>query len=166
MSTNLTAALFYAALSLPAPYGDKEPADARQYRLSELAVAIDDASDGDPERAAALLTMAWFETRLSRRVHEMGPRPDTKGFAISLWSLHSWNLLPHEEWATLGGLAGTRDAAFAADRVLQWARARCYSVSGMYSLVATGKRCTWKGARNRVWLHKKLLATLEEANDN
>lgn len=164
MSSSLVSAIFYAALSLPAPYGEKEPADARQYRLSELAVAIDEASDGEPERAAALLTTAWFESRLSRRVHEQGPRKDTKGWAISLWSLHSWDLVPHEEWSALGGVAGTRDAAFAADRVLQWARARCYSVSGMYALYATGKRCTWKGARNRVWLHKKLLATLQEAD--
>jgi len=161
VSTSLTAAIFYAALALPQPYGENEPSDARQYRLSELAVAIDDASDGEPDRAAALLTIAEAETLLSRRVHEMGPRKDGRGWAISLWSLHSTPLVPYREWRTLGGLAGTQAAAIAADRVLTWARERCGSVHGMFAMYATGKRCSWKGASNRVWQYNRILKQLE-----
>lgn len=163
MSTSLTAALFYAALALPVPYGENEPVDAREYRLSELAVAIDDASDGEPDRAAALLTIAWYESRLSRRVHEKGPRKDTRGWAISLWSLHTWNMVPYAEWQLLGGLGGTAQAAAVADRVLRWARERCGSIRGMFALYATGKRCSWKGSASREWQYRKILAKLEES---
>lgn len=163
MSTSLTAAIFYTALALPAPYGEQEPPDARQFRLAELAAAIDNASDGEPDRAAALLTTAWYESRLSLRVHLQGPRRDTKGFAISLWSLHSTPMVPHVEWKALGGLDGTQDAAFVADRVLQWARERCRSLTGMYSLYATGRTCKWRGARQRAWTHGKILKRLEAA---
>lgn len=163
MSTNLVSAIFYAALSLPSAYGEKEPADARQYRLSELAVAIDNAADGEADRAAALLTMAWYETRLSRRVHEMGPRKDTRGWAVSLWSLHVWQMVPYADFVTFGGIGGTQGAAYAADRVMRWARERCRSVAGMYALLATGRKCSWKGAWERARLHKRVLATLEEA---
>ena len=161
MSTTLTAAIFYAAIALPQPYGENETSEAREYRLSELAVAIDVASDGIPELAAALLTTAWAESRLSRKVHESGPRKDTRGWSISLWSLHSWRLLPWSEWKTLGGLEGTKRAAVAAARVLAWARARCGSVAGMFGMYATGKTCSWKGSAARVWQYNRILRNLE-----
>jgi hypothetical protein len=161
VSTNLVSAIFYAAMALPPPYGENEPPDARQYRLAELAVAIDDASDGVPELASALLATAWDETRLSRKVHEKGPRKDTKGWAISLWSLHTWRLVPYAEWKTLGHIEGTKRAALVAARVLTWARARCGTVAGMFAMYATGKSCSWKGAGNRVWLYNRILRQLE-----
>ncbi len=161
MSSPLVVPIFYVALALPQPYGEKEPPDARQYRLAELAVAIDDAADGEPERAAALLTTAWSESRLSRRVQAQGARKDTVGWAISLWSLHSWDLVPYSEWKTLGGLAGSSRAAVAADRVLTWCLERCGTISGMFALYATGKRCTWKGAPQRAHLYGVILRRLE-----
>lgn len=157
MATPLTIPIFYALLALPPAYGEAESVSAREVRLATVAVAIDEATDGDDELSAALVTEAWHETRLSRRVHEMGPRKDTSGYAISLWSLHSWNLVPYSEWVMLGGLSGTAPAAEAAARVLRFAKDRCRSWPGAFALYATGKRCSWKGAAGRAYTFRRVL---------
>lgn len=153
MASLLTVGVYLALSALPPAYGEPEP--ARDARLGQLAVDITSATE-DTEEAAALVMLAWEETRLSARVHAMGPRRDTRGHAISLWSLHSWNLVPYTEWRTLGGIEGTGRAAVAAVRVVRWSRARCGSWEGAFALYATGKRCRWSGAPNRAWQHRRI----------
>lgn len=156
-ASQLVTAIYLALQALPPAWGEVEEPMARDVRLANLAVAIDEATDGEEELAAALVIEAWHETRLSLRVHRMGPRKDTRGYAISLWSLHSWALVPYSEWRTLGGLEGTPRAAHAAARVLRWSRARCGSWQGAFALYATGRSCRWSGAAQRDWQHRRVL---------
>jgi len=172
---DLASALVAVALSLGGPYGDREPANYRAARVERIAYAIADASHrsdwpGTPtELAAASLTKAWFESwRFSLWVHRSGPRKDVGGYAISLWSLHSWRLVPYREWRTLGGLDGTERSAVAAARVLTFARIRCGAnradwVSATFSLYATGKRCRWSSVGPRVTVYRKIHRALQDA---
>ena len=169
MASPLVIGIYLALQALPPAYGEQEDPNARDARLADLAVAIDEAADSDDqteaeELAAALVVEAWEETRLSVRVHRMGPRKDTRGYAISLWSLHSWTLVPRSEWLTLGGLEGTTRAAHAAARVLRWTRARCGSWSGAFALYATGRTCRWKGAAQREWQFRRVLRWMRSVN--
>lgn len=157
MPSPLTLGVYLALQALPPAWGEVEDPMERDGRLATLAVAIDDASDGEVELAAALVTEAWWETRLSARVHRMGPRKDTRGYAISLWSLHSWTLVPYQEWRTLGGLEGTPRAAQSAARVLRWSRQRCGHWQGAFALYATGRSCRWRGAAARDYTHRQVM---------
>jgi hypothetical protein len=167
----LTAAIYYALLALPRPYGETESSDARESRLATLAVDIDIASqiptwDGEQdELAAALITEAWEETRLSARIQAMGPRHDTKGLAVSLWSLHETRMVPRREWVTLAGFAGTPRAAWAAARVLVDFRHRCRSWIGAFSMYANGRSCRWKGAGQREWMRRRVLTWMRAASN-
>lgn len=170
--SSLAHAILVALATLPAPYGEGEQPDEREARLGRVAAAIEDAST-DPdwpgtrlELAAALVTKAWWESGLALRVHRAGPRKDNGGHAISLWSLHSWKLVPYAEWKTLGGLEGTERSADVAARVLSFARNRCGAarkdwVFATFSLYATGRTCSWKGARSRVWTYRRVLEQIE-----
>lgn len=172
MSSGLASAILVALSTLPATYGEGEEPEEREARLGRIAAAIEDAST-DPnwpgtrlELAAALVTKAWWESGLALRVHRAGPRKDKSGFSISLWSLHSWRLVPHSEWKTLGGLEGTEQSAKVAARVLSFARERCGATRrnwafATFSLYATGRTCSWKGARDRVWTYRRVLEQLK-----
>src|SRR5690349_17300686 len=130
-------AAFAVARKLTRPWGEKESDADRDVRLRLIAESITTATDdqvaaGDwpmgeeLELDALLLTLAYFESwRFSRRVHLGGARKDSIGYAISLWSLHTWRLVPYAEWKTLGGLDGTARSASAAGRVVAWARGFC-----------------------------------------
>lgn len=90
---------------------------------------------------------------------------DRGGFAISLWQLHTWRLVPFAEWRGLGGLEGTEASAHAAARVLSFARSRCGAHRGDWreatlALYATGKRCKWSGAASRAWLERRVEAKI------
>lgn len=161
---SLAVGIYLALVALPPAYGETESSVAREIRLADIAVAIDAASETD-EEAAALAMEAWYETRLARKYHVMGPRKDTRGHAISLWSLHSWTLVPYQEWRTLGGLDGTPRAAVAAARVLRWSRKRCGSWEGAFALYATGRSCRWSGASQRAWMHRRILRQIRSVGD-
>lgn len=174
---NLAAALVAAALALPGPYGDREPAERRHERVTKIAESVAHAAESEPawpgapdELAALSLTLAWFESlRFSRWVHESGPRRDVGGYAISLWSLHAWARLPHERWKGLGGIAGTGRAATAAAEVITWARLRCgphrYDwPEATTALYATGRSCIWRGSRDRAWVYRRVLAQMRASS--
>ncbi len=166
MPSALATPIFYALLALPRPYGEVEAPEDRDARLARVAVAIDDASEGDDEMAAALVSFGWHESKFSARVEAMGPRKDTKGEAISLWSLHLVpSLAPWSEWRALGGEAGMPASAIVAARYLAWARGRCRSWQGAFSMLATGARCSWAGARQREWQRRRVLGWLRAARE-
>lgn len=173
----LIEAILAAALALPM-HRTTEPDEAYAERLGHISAAIATASEyyacrdegtspcwpGPPaELAGVLLELAYDESGLVLWVHKQGPRKDNGGMAISLWSLHSWTLVPIDEWRTLGGLDGTARSAMAAGRVITWARARCRSTYGAIALYATGRRCSWKGARARAWRARRLAAAIRRA---
>jgi hypothetical protein len=156
--------IYLTLLSLPPTYGEKESDIARESRLFHIASGITDASETE-EEAAALITTAWYESRLSLNVHTSGPRQDVGGQSISLWSLHSSSLVPFNEWKTLGGIEGTRQAAIVAGRLLRWARCRCGSWKGAFALYATGRSCRWSGAEVRAQTYRQLLKRIRSLNE-
>lgn len=184
----LAEAILAAMLALPAPYADTEPDADRRARLERIALAVSVASETAiapyaepnrwpgtaPELAAMLTAKAFHESgRFDRGVHLGGAVKDRGGYAISLWQLHTWRLVPYAEWRGLGGLAGTEPSAHAAARVLSFARKRCGAQrpdwrDATIALYATGKRCSWKGAASRAWLarrvEQKILAQLAPQN--
>jgi hypothetical protein len=170
----LTEAILAVALSLPSHAG-KEREEDYAYRLGIISSAIAHAAEatvctdestgpcwpGDaPELASVLLELGYAESGFARSVHLGGARKDVGGWAISLWSLHSWTLVPYAEWRTLGGFDGTERSAVAAARVVSWARQRCRSTYGAISLYATGKSCTWQGARQRARMARRFTARI------
>lgn len=178
---SLAQAILAAMLALPAPHADAEPEADRRARLERIALAVSVASEtaitpyAEPNRwpgttaelAAMLTAKAFHESgRFARSVHLGGAVKDRGGYAISLWQLHSWLLVPYAEWRGLGGLDGTEPSAHAAARVLSFARKRCGAKrpdwrDATIALYATGKRCAWSGAASRAWLARVIQSHLE-----
>ena len=171
-----------AALSLPAYKEDSESLEERTARLTVVATAIDGASAravcaDEPEGcrriwpgtrkelSMLLLTQAWHETRLAKRIHEDRCRPKEcdGGRAKSLWQMHASHVLPRNVWATIGGTdqASTSRAAWYAARYLAGSRHRCAKggdwVAPTISAYATGNVCEWRGARKRERLFWRLM---------
>jgi hypothetical protein len=124
-----------ALLAFPAYHGDHETGEAREARLAPYAAGI--ASHArTADETAALVAIAWHETRLAAyvtdgRCHEgpAGQRCDN-GRARGPWQLHGWCK------------ATTPDGeAECAARLLRYARARCGSWSRAFGAYASGGRC-------------------------
>ena len=183
---SLSVAVLSVALALPRPYCPPRVACDRTGQLEHLrrtAVAVASAAEraalagpwasaapdlatrlwpGDaPELAAALLTVAWCESRLSARVQAGlcplygcgGPRP---GLAHSQWQIESSPLVPAAQWLAIVGDAPVQleDAAWTAARVLARQRAHCapHARAWAYPTLAgyaTGNACAWGPARRR-----------------
>jgi hypothetical protein len=52
-------------------------------------------------------------------------------------------------------LQSTTISATVASKIFAWSKNRCKSDIGAFSLYATGKRCKWSGAADRVWAASK-----------
>lgn len=78
------------------------------------------------------------------------------------WQCHSSRLVP--EWDELVGVEywPTRQAAYAAARVLGAAYKRCGSLEGALALYATGRKCVWSGADDRARAARRIERRLRE----
>lgn len=138
--------------TFPVYTGDKsEPPDERLARLTEIAEAIDAATPDKHERAL-LIAVAWHESRFAAYVqHDHEPcskghdgRCDS-GRAYSLWQVHGTD--------RTGGVLAMAELA---RRQLRYGARKCRgktleeTVRGAVSLFATGSRCSWSGADERV----------------
>jgi hypothetical protein len=145
-------ALILAVLLLyPSYYLERttEQADARRARLAELAEAIDQVN-ATPGEIAAVMALAWLESRLARYVHvgdcahpPKGAPSCDRGRARSPWQLHRagcpalWELEQGSpEWLRAG-------AQCAANR-WRYGLALCGSAAGAYA-VYRGRACSWAG---------------------
>ncbi|MBN2197156.1 MAG: hypothetical protein JW751_30405 [Polyangiaceae bacterium] len=114
-----------------------------------------------------LLTQAFFESRLARNVHEGRCRsyecdPFTNPLtgriehrSRSLWQLQATSLVA-EEWDSLEGvsLIATRNAAFAAAKLLGRGYRACRTIAGAISRYSGVGSCRWGGAVPR---HRRFL---------
>lgn len=134
-----------ALLQLPAHVTDlDEPEADRLARLSLIADAIDAATDDQLVRAA-LVVLAWHETRLARYVHEercsdgpRGARECDSGRARGLWQIHD-----APEWSVPDSIEA--QAALAA-RLWRGYRHRCRidsrdDIAGAFVGYGTGGKC-------------------------
>lgn len=172
-------------LSLPPAAADTENYSARTARMSTIAQAIGAASSratcaGWPEgskckpiwpgtqKSLALLTLTvgWWESRFAQNVHAGKCKPyecdaaRRAGRIVFLartpWQMHKTGYTAHV-WDKLIGteLEPTREAAWAAARILSDGRTSCGTNFGAVSRYANG-RCAWRGAHNRIRFFKKL----------
>lgn len=175
MSLRLLLALL---LSLPPWWQDRaEPGRAARLELvaqamiyaTDRATCTAEPSDCSPlwppsqrdELLLLLVAMAWHESRFARHVHagrcgphECGARRVSGRIvhsARTVWQLERTALIA-EEWPELEGLEEqpTMLAAWAASKVLSRSRAHCGTTAGTIAMYATGKRCRWRGAAERV----------------
>lgn len=176
-------AIFAVLLSFPAHTVDVEPLTDRQERLRVIATAITHAAEratcvNEPEGCRALwpgeakalsaylLTVGWFESNWSVKVHS-GERLGDKGRAIGLWQQHRNARLSKSDWQALAGtnLEATTQAALEATRTLAGAYLRCRrraadAVSGTFAAYATGGACSWAGATRRTRLYHSIFSRL------
>lgn len=188
-------AILAAILGLPASYypPGANPETREQYRerMGVVAEAIDAAvgdavcargeddcvrtwPGGGAELAAALVTMAFFESSFLLRVHA-GRCLENECDAIrrsgavvhqarSLWQVHTSKLVPLGEWLSMvgTGIEPTTKAAKAAARVLGASRVRCAAsgdwVRPTFSAYATGHACTWLGSAPREKVYRRVFA--------
>lgn len=160
--------LFAILAALPAWHGDVEDDFDRYSRLETVALAIEEAVQtadwpGESDELAVLLvTQAYMETRLAYHVHagKCRPKECDNGRAASLWQLQYGAHLPQNEWERLKGIdyAATLKSAKLAAKYLSMGRRKCGSNAGAISLYATGRTCSWPGARHRIRLHERLLS--------
>lgn len=149
---------------------DVEESEARKARMAVIAVSIVQATEeatctgvfekdgckpkfkGKPdELAVGLFTIAKFETRFAKHVHEDQCRPweCDAGRAKGLFQIHASKTVPIELWKQLGGtsqeatLLSTRAAA------VMWSRAwQCGSLARSFSGYITSYcRATGEGER-------------------
>lgn len=170
-------------LSLPPAYEDRaEPGrDARMATIADaVAQSVDRArcegytADCEPiwigselDIGALVVTVGWWESRFSRRIHAGQCRPDecdpfryADGRVVhrarSCWQAQrtGWS---RKLWGNLEGtgLEPTRNAAWVATTVLAEGQRRCKSTVGAIAFYACG-RCSWSGAKRRVATWEKL----------
>lgn len=176
---------------LPSFYMDKESKEERMNRLSNIAVAIDDASSKatctdkylqDPtckkiwqrpkqDLALMLVTQGFWESRFAEHVDKNRCRISIgecdHGRAKTVWQIQRGHWVSDERWKKLqdGTLEGTIEAANVAAETLSLAGSRCgWTNEGTISLYATGKTCNWKGAPERVRLYHKLSAKYQSVS--
>ncbi len=165
---SLEAALLVILQSLPGYYEDDraEPWIDRTERFSDISTAIVSVSAGNVHRMALLAMKAWFETRLSWRIHADRCRPDEcdRGLAKSLFQLQQTGNLTKAQWDAFGGLSleATIRAARHANLVLNRSFKLCKSVTGAISMYATGRHCSWGFARRRTHMYEQILHNLRD----
>jgi hypothetical protein len=129
--------------------------------------------NGDPlELGVVLLGLAQSESGLAKHIHEdrcrddeCDPFVDKRTGRIGHRAKSSWQIqwggkVPAAEWRTIGGSspAATARAAWAAAKVLSFARERCGSLQGAVSLYGTGTVCNWPRSRARTESYLRMLA--------
>lgn len=139
-------------LALPAYHGDHETAEQRQSRLAPYAAGIARHARSSDERAA-LMAVAWHETRLAAyvtegRCHEgpPGQRCDN-GKARGPWQLHGWCKATSPD-----------GEAECAARMLRHFRSRCGSWARAFGAYASGGTCYAMPAREAT--RRRLLVSL------
>lgn len=180
----------YAVLAdLPPWHEDREEdAEYRAWRLGNAAHGIAQAVDlatceglwkGDEEctpawpqdrrleLAALLVGIGWYESRYAAHVHEGRCRPEEcdGGRARSPWQIQSSPMVPREEWQRMLGAERepTVVASRAAARILAVFLDRCGTVEGSVAAYATGGRCTWSRAAERVLYARRVEGKLRAA---
>ncbi|MFC1641890.1 hypothetical protein ACFL5O_04260 [Myxococcota bacterium] len=175
-------------MGLPAHHLDQEDDVTRRARLGVIAQAVRDAAmratcrdeyaqpecgqvwPGSPLQLALLLvTEAYWESRLSRNIHQgqcrsfecdpvRSPRTGRiEHRARTLWQVHRSAPIA-AEWDQMIGvdLRSTRMAAWAATKLLSFGYRSCRTVSGAISRYAGVRRCDWSGATRRVAMFESL----------
>lgn len=159
----------------PAPSDAKE--EGRDQRLAVLADGIDvaaaratcegyfDRDTCDPHwledpslLRAYLVTLGWWESKFSRRVHERRCRSyecdalrvlNSEGELVRIihrsrspWQFQRWGYVA-KDWDAYEGsdVRSTRRAAWAAAKVISRAHRACRSHAGAFTYYATGGRC-------------------------
>lgn len=162
---SLASILLAAAVSLPQPHADREPAAERAARLDTIAQAL--AAETDDQRLAiAALTKWWWESgRFLREVHSGKLRGDG-GKAACLGQLHqTLGWVSRAEWLASQGtsLDATRVCARITIRVLTMHSDRCrlerpwsaHQVAQLYGAYGTGRTChgrfRWAQNRAHTW---------------
>lgn len=135
-----------------------------------------------PELAGLLLTTGYYESRLLKRIAAGRCRrdecdatklPDGRVWhrARGLYQIQNSGLLPSGEWARLAGVREVpmHRSAYAAARILAASRARCARFGGSDAFVATlsgygtGMSCSWRGAKPRADMAKRIAAKIRDA---
>ena len=125
--------------------------------------------------AFSMTVMAWKESKFLKRIHaskcwtnECDPvfKRDRHGRkylayhrARTLWQLHKTIYISSRDWKEMVGtnLPATTVAATNASRAFSWAKNRCKTDRGAFSLYATGRTCNWSGADDRVFVTNRYL---------
>lgn len=139
----------------------------------------------EQELAVLLTTKGWFETKYNKRLH-MGKCYDQECDPIwksitdkhgkttrivvgwrarTPWQIHYQQFMPKSEWAEMIGDSkkATYLAASNAAKILAFGMNRCggYStenkIERAMAMYATGKHCSWKGTKNRMYVYQSLM---------
>jgi hypothetical protein len=171
MIAELTQALLFAALTVPRPFGDTEPTEARAARLEVIAESIALESWSVEGWRWSTHDLAWlvFATTVEESggfrldVHA-GARRGDSGRAACLGQLHAQALVPRSEWLASVGTSqeATRVCMRGVARVYAAASAcagsgplTAYKVARMAASYGTGRTCRPDGlpfATRRGWL--------------
>lgn len=137
------------------------------------------------ELSLVLLSKGWSETHFTKRIHEgkcydnecdpvwktyhnVKLNTTTKYVAYwrakSPWQIHYQEFMTPSTWRSIKGAdyRSTFLAAQGAAKILSFGRNRCggwnadSQIERGMALYATGKKCTWSGTKNRMWLYKNL----------
>lgn len=177
--TSLRLAIAAIALAFAHPSTPRghvaETAAAYSERIDTIALAIDDVAS-TPEQAAALLVIAYSESRFDPLVHAGLPHPvltQDHGRARSLYQIHDSKNV--QDWAHLGGtdLESTKRATEAALRILKSSAWMCHAQmlsvddmarvfaeygSGMGGCIQTAesrrRAVLWERVRAQLWRTK------------
>lgn len=130
--------------------------------------------------ALLLVTQAYWESRLAKNIHEgrcrrfeCDPHVNRRTGLLehrsrTMWQMQ-YNLLIAEEWDAMQGatLEATRNAAWAATKLLSRGFLTCRTIAGAISRYAGLGRCSWAGANGRVkhFEQLRLAATRLAATD-
>jgi hypothetical protein len=177
-------------LALPAAYTDRNE-ENRHERMAVIADAITEvcvratcegAYEGpscEPiwhrshrELAALLVTKGWWESRFASHVHAGKCKKDECDavktqygvihLARSPWQLQRTSF-SEDVWDHMLGddLSSTRNAAWAAARVLAYGMDQCHTPRGALSWYGA-QTCQWQGAGNRYRTYERLMAMPEK----
>lgn len=163
-------AIWAVLQALPPFFGDRtENATTREFRLAEVARAIDLAAEGNVRVAAQLIELGWAETRFASYVEidcEHGPYKcdikNGKSRAAGYWQL--WErTCPVAHNKTLGSGERAEAGAECAAQRMRAGLAICKTVSGAYAYYRAGG-CQWllsaERAQGQARFEQKLRAEL------
>lgn len=137
--------------------------------------------DAQQELASMLVTLAWYESKFVRRVHEGKcfvnecdalrlPGGKVIHRSRTLWQIQrNPRIVSRMEWEGMVGasLESTRTAARVATRILASSRNRCARhtpdrwLEPTIAAYATGFSCSWSKASTRATTYKKVLGVIE-----
>ena len=195
---HLLAILTALLVSLPAWHEDTETLEERTDRMGTIASAVlltaDQATCSDDymmsctpvwpgdrdELAILLVTLAWYESRLSERIHSGLCRPGECDYeavhhpitgklvsetfrARTMWQMHyAPRLMSRSEWNSMSGqsLEATATAAWAASKLLGAMARSCkthHPNSCILTIYAGAKTLPYLGAKPRLDTYRELL---------